>query len=190
MAAKKKSSAKTKKAVSKGLKKGKVTAKKAKLAVKSKAKIAIKSKATKGKTKTKAKIAAKGKSKSKVAKSTTKAKVAATKKPVAVISKPKLGSKPYNKSELIQALAADSGLDKKGVRMILDALELAIGAHLAKGLSFNLHGICKMVVKHKPATPARKGTNPFTGEEMMFKAKPASKVIRIRAFRKLKQCVA
>ena len=56
--------------------------------------------------------------------------------------------------------------------------------------SFNLHGICKMLVKTKPATKARKGVNPFTGEEMMFKAKPASKVIRIRAFRKLKQFVS
>ena len=38
----------------------------------------------------------------------------------------------------------------------------------------------KLTVKKKPATKARKGINPFTGEEMMFKAKPASKAAKVR----------
>ena len=44
----------------------------------------------------------------------------------------------------------------------------------------------KIDVKRKPATKARKGINPFPGEEMMFKAKPARNVVRIRALKKLK----
>ena len=50
-------------------------------------------------------------------------------------------------------------------------------------------GLCKMVVKKKPATKARKGINPFTGEEMMFKAKPASKTVRVRPLKNLKEMV-
>jgi nucleoid DNA-binding protein len=43
----------------------------------------------------------------------------------------------------------------------------------------------KLKTVNKPATPARKGRNPFTGEEMMFKAKPASRKVRARALRNL-----
>jgi nucleoid DNA-binding protein len=47
----------------------------------------------------------------------------------------------------------------------------------------------KITVKRKPATKARKGINPFTGEEMMFKAKPARNVIKVRPLKKLKEMV-
>ena len=46
-----------------------------------------------------------------------------------------------------------------------------------------------MVVKKKPARKARRGINPFTGEEQMFKAKPATKVVKIRPLKKLKEMV-
>ena len=48
----------------------------------------------------------------------------------------------------------------------------------------------KFVVIKKPATKARKGTNPFTGEEMMFKAKPARKIVRARPVKAAKDAVA
>jgi nucleoid DNA-binding protein len=48
----------------------------------------------------------------------------------------------------------------------------------------------KIEVKRKPATKARKGINPFTGEETIFKAKPARNVVRIRALKKVKDMVA
>jgi nucleoid DNA-binding protein len=50
---------------------------------------------------------------------------------------------------------------------------------------FNFNGLMKLKTVNKPATPARKGKNPFTGEEMMFKAKPASRKVRVRALRNL-----
>jgi hypothetical protein len=37
-----------------------------------------------------------------------------------------------------------------------------------------------MVVVKKPATKEHKGINPFTGQETVFKAKPARKVIKAR----------
>jgi len=157
-----------------------------------KKKVAAKRKTTskttaKTKMRTKAKATSRGKTKAKTA---TKRKVATTVKTVK-LAKPKLGTKPYNKSELLLALASDTGLTKGNVKGVLDSLECIIGEHLAKTpKSFNLHGICKMLVKTKPATKARKGINPFTGEEMMFKAKPASKVVRIRPFKKLKSAIS
>ena len=54
---------------------------------------------------------------------------------------------------------------------------------------FTVPGLCKIVVQHKPATKARKGTNPFTGEETVFKAKPARNVVKIRPLKGLKDMV-
>jgi nucleoid DNA-binding protein len=50
-------------------------------------------------------------------------------------------------------------------------------------------GLMKLVVQRKPATKARKGINPFTGEETMFKAKPARNVVKIRPLKNLKDMV-
>jgi nucleoid DNA-binding protein len=47
----------------------------------------------------------------------------------------------------------------------------------------------KIRVKRKPATKARRGTNPFTGEEMMFKAKPARNVVKVTPLKALKDMV-
>jgi hypothetical protein len=47
----------------------------------------------------------------------------------------------------------------------------------------------KLVVQRKPATKARRGINPFTGEETIFKAKPARNVVKIRPLKNLKDMV-
>ncbi len=52
---------------------------------------------------------------------------------------------------------------------------------------FVMPGLMKISVVKKPATPARRGRNPFTGEDVMFKAKPARRVIKVRALRKLER---
>ena len=51
---------------------------------------------------------------------------------------------------------------------------------------FAVPGLMKIVVITKPAQKARKGINPFTKEETMFKAKPARKVIKVRPLKALK----
>jgi len=100
-------------------------------------------------------------------------------------------SKPYTQSELVQTLTDTTSIPRKDVKVLFEQLKLIIEAHLGKsgpGM-FTLPGLLKLTVQTKPATKARKGTNPFTGEEMMFKAKPARKVVKIRALRKLKEAV-
>jgi nucleoid DNA-binding protein len=96
--------------------------------------------------------------------------------------------KAYSKSEVIAYVAENTGLSRKEVSHTLEVLGNVMHRHLRSGAAgeFTVPGLMKCVVKHKPASKARKGTNPFTGEEMMFKAKPARNVIKIRPLKRLK----
>jgi nucleoid DNA-binding protein len=135
----------------------------------------------------------------------TPAKAAAKgRKPVAKISTKKAApmrvirtapitsvSKPFTKGQLFTMLAGRTGLQRKEVSAMFDELKSIIAAHVKKQGpgQFTLPGLVKLTVTHKPATKARKGTNPFTGEEMMFKAKPARNVVKARALKQLKSMV-
>jgi DNA-binding protein HU-beta len=94
------------------------------------------------------------------------------------------------KSQIVSAVAGQTDLSKKQVGAVLEAL----GTQMKKALKgpgiFTLPGVCKMRVVKKAATKAREGVNPFTGEKMMIKAKPASKKVRIRALKNLNEMVA
>ncbi len=95
-------------------------------------------------------------------------------------------TKAPTKSELLTTIAGETELSRKQVAAVLDSLSGAIKKSLKSHGGFTLPGLVKMKVVKKPATKARKGTNPFTGEEMMFKAKPASKKVRVLALSGLK----
>jgi len=100
-------------------------------------------------------------------------------------------AKPRTKSEVFTTLAGDAGLTRKQVASVFDGLNGLIKRDLSirgPGM-FTVPGLMKITVQKKPATRARKGINPFTGEEMMFKAKPARKVVKVRALKKLKEMV-
>jgi nucleoid DNA-binding protein len=100
-------------------------------------------------------------------------------------------SKPMSKSDVLNSLAQDTELSRKQVAGVLDALSALIARNVGKkgpGV-FAVPGLMKITVQHKPATKPRKGTNPFTGQEMMFKAKPARNVVRIRPLKSLKDMV-
>ena len=99
--------------------------------------------------------------------------------------------KPRSKGEVYSQLADQTGLSKKEVAAVFDAMSSMMASDLKKGgpQVFNVPGLMKVSVQRKPATKARKGTNPFTGEEMMFKAKPASKTVKASALKGLKDMV-
>lgn len=99
--------------------------------------------------------------------------------------------KTYTKGQLFTTLASCTGISRKDVVGCFDALGDIVAAHLKKQGpgQFTLPGLVKITVVHKPATKARKGKNPFTGEEMMFKAKPARNVVKVRALKALKGLV-
>ena len=71
---------------------------------------------------------------------------------------------------------------------VLSELDVLIERHIKKRScgEFLLPGLLKIVSVKKPAVKKRKGRNPFTGEEMEFKAKPATTIVKVRALKKLK----
>jgi nucleoid DNA-binding protein len=99
--------------------------------------------------------------------------------------------KPMTKSEIIGEIALNTELNKKQVSSVFDELAILIERHIKKRApgQMSLPGLLKIEVKRKPATKARKGINPFTGEETIFKAKPARKVVKIRPLKKVKDMV-
>lgn len=99
-------------------------------------------------------------------------------------------NKPTSKSEILAAISEKTNLKRKDVVAVFDTLRELIERDLTKGPGiFNVVGLMKIKVVRKPATPARKGVNPFTKEEVMFKAKPARNVVKIQALKTLKELV-
>lgn len=93
-----------------------------------------------------------------------------------------------NKTQILDQIATSTELSRKQVSAVLDALTDVIEAHISKKAvgEFVLPGLIKIMTVNKPAVKARKGISPFTKEEVMFKAKPASTVVKVRALKKLK----
>ena len=96
-----------------------------------------------------------------------------------------------SRADVIKQVAAGTELKPRQVREVFDVLQSIIGADLGKKGpgEFNFLGLVKLRTVNKPATKARKGRNPFTGEEIMIKAKPASRKVRARALRPLNAMV-
>ncbi len=97
----------------------------------------------------------------------------------------------YTRSAMLSHIAESTGLTKKQVTAVFDEYKDIIEGHVKKGSAqvFTMPGLFKIKVNRKPATRARKGTNPFTGEAMVFKAKPARNVVKIQALKALKDMV-
>jgi nucleoid DNA-binding protein len=98
---------------------------------------------------------------------------------------------PMSKSQVLSEVAASTELSRKQVAGVLDEITGLIKRHIGKKGpgSFTLPGLFKVTTVKKKAVPARKGINPFTGEETTFKAKPARTVIKVRALKKMKDMV-
>jgi nucleoid DNA-binding protein len=93
------------------------------------------------------------------------------------------------KSQLLEDLAEKMGVTKKEADGFLGALRTVIVEQLNGPGVIALPGLLKLTLKNKPATPERPGKNPFTGEDIVVKAKPASKQIKAVALKALKDDV-
>ena len=100
----------------------------------------------------------------------------------------KKGGAP-TKSEVLTQISKDTALSRKQVSQVFDSLNGVIKKSLKGNGLFTIPGLMKLKVVKKPATKAREGINPFTGEKMMFKAKPASKKVRALPLKNLKAMV-
>ncbi len=100
-------------------------------------------------------------------------------------------AKPMTKSEIVSGIADKTGLTKKDIGSVFEAMAAQIKKSLGRrgAGAYTVPGLMKLVVQRKPATKARKGINPFTGEETVFKAKPARNVVKIRPLKNLKDMV-
>ena len=100
-------------------------------------------------------------------------------------------TKPLSKSEILKAIADAVGeeLSAKHVKAVVEHLVAVGHKELKKAGVFVLHGFAKFTVVKKPARPARKGINPFTKQEQTFAAKPASKAVRARPVKAVKDAV-
>lgn len=94
----------------------------------------------------------------------------------------------FNKTSLIAHLAEMAMVELKAVKAVMASLEATILASLhKKGLgAFTLPGLLKVNVVNVPAKKKRAGIDPFTKQERVFAAKPASVKIKTRALKKLK----
>ena len=99
--------------------------------------------------------------------------------------------KPMTKTEIIASLSEAADLPKPQVARLFDELAGLIERNLSEegpGV-FTVPGLMKIKVVRKPATEARKGINPFTKEETVFKAKPARNVVKVVPLKGLKDMV-
>merc|ERR1712057_76158 len=98
-------------------------------------------------------------------------------------------SKTMTASAAYRAVAESTGVKPRDVKGALEAYVSLVADQVKKNGSFKLCGALNLKLKKTPAKPARKGVNPFTKEPCVFKAKPASKTVRARPLRKLKDLI-
>jgi nucleoid DNA-binding protein len=110
-------------------------------------------------------------------------KTAAKKKPFKISP----ASARRSRADVIKNVALATDLKPGKVKEVFATLTSIIASDLSKKGpgEFNFNGLMKLRTVNKPATPSRKGRNPFTGEEITIKAKPASRKVRVRALRTL-----
>lgn len=129
----------------------------------------------------------------KVKRKSTATKVASKAAPKSVAKKASVKipavTEAMSKNTLIKTLTEVSGVAKRDVTCVLETLTDIIQAHLKSrgpGVFVMPPSLFKVLVVTKPARPARDGINPFTGEKIRIKAKPASKAVKVKALKKLK----
>lgn len=102
-----------------------------------------------------------------------------------------INNKYLTKQKLWQRLAKKTGLSKKSIDIVFVELLNIIQEHMKNDGAgkFVLPGIFKITTKDIPAQKERVGLNPFTKKEMVFKAKPATRKLKIKALKNLKDIV-
>merc|ERR1712031_106592 len=92
-------------------------------------------------------------------------------------------------SAAYSSVAESVGLKPQIVKGAVEGLLSLAAAQVKKNGAFKVGGMLNLKLKVKPATPARKGVNPFTKEPCVFKARPASKTVKVYPMKKLKEAI-
>ena len=95
---------------------------------------------------------------------------------------------PYTKARLFAAISEETGLSKKDVAAVFESFIRILHRHLKKRAAgeLNFLGLAKFKVSTRKASKARRMIHPTTGEEITVPAKPAHRIVRIRALKAVK----
>lgn len=85
-----------------------------------------------------------------------------------------------NRKQLVDAIATETGQDKKAADEFLSALTDVVLATVATGDPVNIAGFCKFA---KVETKARTGRNPATGETIQIPAKTKPRITPLKGFK-------
>ena len=166
----------------------KVAAKKT-LVKKAASKKAVAKKAVSKKAVAKKVVSKKAVSKKAAPKKAVAKKQTVTKKPAAAEARKLTAIRErYSKTDIVNELALNAGLNRKQVCTVLDELAILVSRHIKKRSvgEFVLAGLVKVTTVKRAAKKARKGINPFTGKMTSFKAKPANVAVKVHALKGLK----
>merc|ERR1712187_30671 len=100
-----------------------------------------------------------------------------------------MGKASMSASAAYSSVAESTELKPGQVKEVVEEMMKLAAKELKSTGSFKFGGVLNMKLKHKPAQKKRKGINPFTGEEQIFKAKPASKAVKVLPMKGLKDKV-
>jgi DNA-binding protein HU-beta len=89
-------------------------------------------------------------------------------------------------TQLADAVAERADLSRADAKRVLTALEEVVLDEISNAEKVKVGNIVQLTVRLKPATKARKGRNPATGEEITIAAKPASVTVKARPLAKAK----
>src|SRR6059058_1857508 len=93
---------------------------------------------------------------------------------------------PMTQTQLADAVADKSGLSRADAKKALTALEEVVLGEIGNAEKIKIGGVVQLDVRVRPATDARPGRNPATGEEITISAKPASVAVKARPLAKAK----
>jgi len=97
--------------------------------------------------------------------------------------------KGMTKSQMVSELASKTGMTKSQINDVFVSLQQIIESELKGNRPTSIPGLIKIEIRRKEATKARPGINPFTGEKITIKAKPAKNVVKVKALKGLKELV-
>ena len=93
---------------------------------------------------------------------------------------------PMTQTQLADAVADKAGLSRADAKKALAALEEVVLDEIGNAEKIKIGGVVQLDVRVRPATDARPGRNPATGEEITISAKPASVAVKARPLAKAK----
>ena len=93
---------------------------------------------------------------------------------------------PLTQTQLADEIANRSGQSRADAKRVLEALEQVVLDQISNAEKVKIGGVVQLDVRVRPATKARPGRNPATGEEITISAKPASVAVKARPLAKAK----